>query len=32
MVDTFHPLNVAVAALEMEKLEYMASWLAGDGE
>jgi homogentisate 1,2-dioxygenase len=32
MVDTFHPLNVAVAALEMEKPEYMASWLAGNGE
>jgi homogentisate 1,2-dioxygenase len=32
MVDTFHPLNVSVAALEMEKTEYMASWLAGNGE
>lgn len=31
MVDTFHPLNVAVDALELEKPEYMASWLAGDG-
>ena len=31
MVDTFHPLQVAVAALELEKPEYMASWLEGDG-
>jgi len=31
MVDTFHPLNIAVDALEMEKPEYMDSWLAGDG-
>ena len=31
MVDTFHPLQVAVAALELEKMEYMASWLEGDG-
>lgn len=31
MVDTFHPLEVATAALELEKLEYMASWLSGDG-
>ena len=31
MVDTFHPLEVAVAALELEKPEYMASWLEGDG-
>lgn len=31
MVDTFHPLNVAPAALEIEKSEYMASWLEGDG-
>lgn len=32
MVDTFHPLQVALAALELEKPEYMASWLEGDGE
>lgn len=32
MVDTFHPLQVAVAALEFEKPEYMASWLEGSGE
>jgi homogentisate 1,2-dioxygenase len=32
MVDTFHPLDVALAALELEKTEYMASWLAGNGE
>ncbi len=32
MVDTFHPLQVAVAALELEKPEYMASWLEGTGE
>lgn len=32
MVDTFRPLNVALPALEMEKPEYMASWLEGDGE
>lgn len=31
MVDTFHPLNVAVPALELEKPEYMDSWLEGDG-
>lgn len=31
MVDTFHPLEVTTAALELEKLEYMASWLSGDG-
>lgn len=32
MVDTFRPLEVALPALEMEKPEYMASWLEGDGE
>jgi homogentisate 1,2-dioxygenase len=32
MVDTFHPLQVALAALELEKPEYMASWLEGTGE
>lgn len=31
MVDTFHPLNVTPAALDLEKPEYMRSWLAGDG-
>lgn len=32
MVDTFHPLQVATAALELEKPEYMDSWLEGNGE
>lgn len=32
MVDTFHPLNVTVDALEVEKPTYMASWLNGSGE
>jgi len=32
MVDTFRPLQVAVAALELEKPGYMASWLEGDGK
>lgn len=32
MVDTFNPLNVAIDALELEKPEYMASWLNGDGQ
>jgi homogentisate 1,2-dioxygenase len=31
MVDTFNPLNVAIDALEIEKPEYMSSWLNGDG-
>ena len=31
MVDTFAPLNVATPALELEKPDYMASWMAGDG-
>jgi homogentisate 1,2-dioxygenase len=31
MVDTFHPLQVAVEALEFEKADYQASWLEGDG-
>jgi homogentisate 1,2-dioxygenase len=30
MVDTFFPLNLTQQALELEKLEYMASWLDGD--
>jgi homogentisate 1,2-dioxygenase len=32
MVDTFYPLQVSVEALEMEKPEYMDSWLEGSGE
>jgi homogentisate 1,2-dioxygenase len=32
MVDTFHPLEVALAALELEKPGYMASWLDGNDE
>ncbi len=32
MVDTFHPLQLTEQALEMEKPEYMDSWLEGDGE
>ncbi len=32
MVDTFHPLQVAMSALEFEKAGYMASWLEGDGD
>ena len=32
MVDTFHPLNLTKQALEMEKPEYMDTWLEGDGE
>lgn len=32
MVDTFYPLNIATAALELEKPEYMESWLAGPAE
>jgi homogentisate 1,2-dioxygenase len=31
MVDTFHPLQVARAALEFEKMDYQASWMEGDG-
>jgi homogentisate 1,2-dioxygenase len=31
MVDTFRPLQVAMAALELEKPDYQASWLEGDG-
>jgi homogentisate 1,2-dioxygenase len=30
MVDTFYPLNLTQQALELEKPEYMASWLDGD--
>lgn len=32
MVDTFHPLQLTRQAVELEKKEYMASWLEGDGE
>ena len=32
MVDTFYPLNLTRQAVEMEKKEYMASWLEGNGE
>jgi homogentisate 1,2-dioxygenase len=32
MVDTFFPLNLTKQALELEKKEYMASWLEGNGE
>ena len=32
MVDTFHPLNLTKQAVEMEKPEYMSTWLEGNGE
>lgn len=32
MVDTFHPLKVTPHALELEKPEYMMSWMEGSGE
>jgi homogentisate 1,2-dioxygenase len=32
MVDTFKPLQLSREALEMEKGDYMQSWLEGDGE
>lgn len=32
MVDTFHPLQLTRQALEMEKPEYMSSWMEGNGE
>ena len=32
MVDTFHPLQLTGHAMEMEKPEYMSTWLEGDGE
>jgi homogentisate 1,2-dioxygenase len=32
MVDTFYPLHLTKQAVELEKKEYMASWLEGDGE
>lgn len=31
MVDTFNPLQISREALELEKEDYQASWLAGDG-
>jgi homogentisate 1,2-dioxygenase len=32
MVDTFYPLQLTKQAVELEKKEYMASWLEGTGE
>ncbi|KAA3643371.1 MAG: homogentisate 1,2-dioxygenase [Chloroflexi bacterium] len=32
MVDPFYPLQLTTDALEMEKEDYQASWLEGDGE
>jgi homogentisate 1,2-dioxygenase len=32
MVDTFHPLQLTRQAVELEKKDYMASWMEGDGE
>ena len=32
MVDTFYPLSLTTHALEMEKPEYMSTWLEGSGE
>ena len=32
MVDTFYPLSLTTQAVELEKVEYMSSWLEGDGE
>ena len=32
MVDTFHPLQVTVQALSLEKPGYMDSWLESDGD
>ena len=32
MVDTFCPLHLTRQSLELEKQEYMASWLEGDGQ
>ena len=31
MVDTFHPLELTRQAVELEKTEYMSTWLEGDG-
>lgn len=32
MVDTFHPLQITKQGSELEKPEYMSTWLEGDGE
>lgn len=32
MVDTFYPLSLTKQALDLEKPEYMDSWLEGDGQ
>jgi homogentisate 1,2-dioxygenase len=32
MVDTFYPLSLTKEAITLEKPEYMASWMEGDGE
>ncbi len=32
MVDTFYPLHLTTAAIQLEKPGYMATWLDGDGE
>lgn len=32
MVDTFYPLHLTTEAMEIEKEEYQASWMDGDGE
>jgi hypothetical protein len=32
MVDTFYPLSLTTHAMEMEKPEYMSTWLEGSGE
>jgi homogentisate 1,2-dioxygenase len=32
MVDTFYPLSLTQQALDLEKPEYMDSWLEGDGQ
>jgi homogentisate 1,2-dioxygenase len=32
MVDTFYPLSLTTHALEMEKPEYMSTWMEGSGE
>jgi homogentisate 1,2-dioxygenase len=32
MVDTFYPLSLTQQALDLEKPEYMESWLEGDGQ
>ncbi len=32
MVDTFNPLHLTTESLELEKVEYQASWMEGTGE